>query len=304
MIKRRNFIQQAAISGLTLSSGVLGMSRLLKPDITNITVLHTNDWHSRIEPFPDDDSYKAGRGGFERRAAMVEAVRKSTDNVLLLDSGDVFQGTPYFNFYGGELEYKLMSELKYDATTMGNHDFDNGLDGLIDVMPLATFPLVISNYGLDDTPLAGRTVPHIIKQFGEIRIGVFGLGIELQGLVPDKLYGDTQYHDPIKVGQQVASQLKHDMGCDYVICLSHLGYKYDHDKVDDVSLARSTTDIDLILGGHTHTFLYEPVVETNLEGEQVAINQAGWGGLMLGRIDLYFENNRRGKCLKCGNSWV
>lgn len=301
---RRDFIQQSVIAGLTLASGRLQLSRLAESDMARVTILHTNDWHSRIEPFPEDGSRKGGRGGFERRAKLVQRVRQEQSNVLLLDSGDVFQGTPYFNFFGGELEYKLMSELGYDATTMGNHDFDGGMDGLLKVLPNANFPLVISNYDLSDTVLHDSTTPYIIKEVADMRIGIFGLGIELKGLVPKSLYGNTVYQDPVAVGQQTANTLRHDLKCDYVICLSHLGYSYKHNKIDDVKLAGSTNNIDLILGGHTHTFLNEPHIVSNLDEEKVVINQAGWGGLMLGRIDLYLEKNRRGKCLNCGTFWL
>ena len=219
----------------------------------------------------------------------------------MFDAGDYFQGTPYFNFFGGELEIKLMSELKYDAATIGNHDFDFGMDGLLKQLPHANFPILIANYDFSDTILRDKVQPYKIFEKDKIKIGVFGLGIELQGLVPKALYGNTVYQDPIKAGNMWADKLKNEMDCDYVICLSHLGYKYQEDKVSDHTLAENTENIDLIIGGHTHTFLQAPVSVKNKSGKPVLINQAGFAGILLGRVDILFERNRKGRCLTCEN---
>ena len=245
--------------------------------------------HSRIDPFPMDGSRNEGQGGVSRRATLIERVRKSEDHVLLFDCGDIFQGTPYFNFFGGELELKLMSELKYDATTIGNHDFDGGIEGLHKQMPHADFPFLIANYDFENTILKDKTKPYKIFVRNGVRIGVFGLGIELTGLVPKSLYKETIYMDPITIGDKLSKQLRYDEKCDFVICLSHLGYRYRSDKISDVVLAQNTEEIDLILGGHTHTFMSEPHIELNKKGEEVIINQAGWAGIMLGRLDIFFE---------------
>jgi len=273
-------------------------------EISRISILHTNDMHSRIEPFPLDGTKYEGKGGVARRAATIKAIRKEVDNVLLLDAGDIFQGTPYFNLFGGELEFKLMSKMGYDAATFGNHDFDGGITGLVKQMPHANFPFVNSNYNFSNTPLSGKVKEYLIFEKGDIKIGLTGVGIELKGLVPKKLYGETQYLDPIKNANRVAKFLKKDIKCDYVICLSHLGFKYDKPIVSDLILAEESSDIDLILGGHTHTFLEKPIVIKNKKNQSVVINQVGWAGIVLGRLDLHFEKNKKHKCVTCENTLI
>ena len=264
---------------------------LAKHDIQKITILHTNDVHSHIDPFPVNDPKFPGLGGVARRSALIRKIRAEERNVLLLDVGDIFQGTPYFNMYGGELEFKMMSEMGYDASTIGNHDFDNGMDGLVKQLPHASFPFICSNYDFSDTPLNQKTIPSKIFTKGGIKIGVFGLGIELRGLVDQKLYGNTKYLDPLEKAAYQAHYLKKEMNCDLVICLSHLGYQYKDNKISDEVLARESLNIDLILGGHTHTFLDEPVRFRNRHGKEILVGQVGWAGIKLGRIDFYVEKN-------------
>lgn len=304
-MNRRIFIQQAGISSLLLSSGAHELYALVgKPEIVQLTILHTNDVHSRVEPFPMDGSRNQGLGGAAKRATLIKKVREEQKNVLLLDAGDIFQGTPYFNFYNGELEMKLMSAMGYDAATIGNHDFDAGVEGLVKQLPHANFPLIVSNYDMKDTLLKGRTKEYKIFEKSGIRIGVFGLGIELEGLVPKALYQDIVYLDPIEKAKQVSQLLKNEEKCDFVICLSHLGYKYNENKVSDTILAAETSDIDLIIGGHTHSFLNEPIKAANKTGKPVFIAQVGWAGIILGRIDVFFERNRKGSCITCKNMVV
>jgi 5'-nucleotidase len=251
-----------------------------------------------------DGSRNAGLGGATKRAHLIGKIRSEENHVLLLDSGDIFQGTPYFNFFGGELEFKLMSDMGYDAVTIGNHDFDAGLDGLVKQLPHANFPFICSNYNFDSTPLQSRTLAYKTFQFEDIRIGVMGLGIELKGLVPAKLYGETQYLDPLQIANQTALHLKKEEKCHYIICLSHLGYSYRENKIDDLKLARQSSNIDLILGGHTHTFLKAPNLLANRDNNPVTINQVGWAGILLGRLDIYFERNRKDRCVTCQNRWI
>lgn len=304
-MKRRTFLQQAGVSGLVLAGGLQDVLALaVKPELVRLTILHTNDVHSRIEPFPMDGSRNQGLGGAAKRATLIKKIREQEKNVLLLDAGDIFQGTPYFNFFLGELEMKLMTAMGYDAATLGNHDFDAGIEGLVRQMPHAKFPFLNANYDMKDTLLKGRTKEYEIFEKSGIRIGVFGIGIELQGLVPKDLYQDIVYLDPIANAQRVASFLKNEKKCDFVICLSHLGYKYKEQKVSDTVLAGETTYIDLIIGGHTHTFLNEIVLEKNKEGKPVSIAQAGWAGILLGRIDVVFEKSRGNKCMTCKNIYV
>lgn len=302
---RRDFISHLGMGGFLLTAGKFPLYAFEDDaDITKITIMHTNDVHSRIEPFPNDGSRNAGLGGAGRRAKMIDNIRAANAHNLLFDSGDIFQGTPYFNFYGGELEIKLMSEMGYDACTMGNHDFDGGIDGFAKQMQHANFDVLMANYQFADTPLEHKTKLYKTFKKGDIKVGVFGLGIELNGLVPEKLYGATKYLNPVSEANRVANILKYDEKCDYIICLSHLGYEYDDPKVSDVVLAQNTKNIDLILGGHTHTFLKEPRLVENLEHKVVTINQAGWAGILLGQIDLYFERNKKGKCMTCKNLQV
>ena len=259
----------------------------------NITILHTNDVHSHIEPFSKDHSEFPNKGGFERRATLISEIRRQNPNTLLFDAGDIFQGTPYFNFYGGEIEFKLMSMLGYDAVTIGNHDFDNGIDGLDKQLPNAKFDIISSNYDFKNTILESKISNYKIYNKSGVKIGVFGLGIELEGLVSKDLYKETKYLDPIDIANDTAKKLKETENCDLVICLSHLGYKYEKfpNKVSDLNLAKSTKNIDLIIGGHTHTFMNKPVVVKNNVENDVLINQVGCFGLYLGRIDFSFDND-------------
>ncbi|MEH0157441.1 metallophosphatase [Limibacter armeniacum] len=297
---RRGFIKQLLRNtalvgaGLWLPVPLFGASSTVK----KLTILHTNDTHSHIEPFPETDRKYPGMGGVVRRKALIEKIREEEKNVLLLDSGDIFQGTPYFNFFKGEIEFKAMSAMKYDAATIGNHDFDNTVEGLEAMLPHADFDFVIANYDFSNTAMNGRSRPYKIFEKDKIKVGVFGLGIELEGLVAKGCYMETEYIDPIAVAQEYSSKLRDKEKCDLVICLSHLGYKYDHEneseKVSDIKLAAATEGIDLILGGHTHTFLDEPVTVTNAKGKEVLIAQVGFGGIKLGRIDFYFDTKTNG----------
>jgi 5'-nucleotidase len=302
-MERRTFVKHLGVGTLLVGGSPVAVSAMdwLRSPI-KLTILHTNDVHSRVDPF--DSGRYAGKGGAARRAATIDRVRKEEDHVLLLDAGDIFQGTPYFNYFGGELEFKLMSEMKYDAATIGNHDFDAGIDGLHAQLPNADFPFLISNYDFSDTILDGKTKPYQVFRKGPLRIGVFGLGIELEGLVPKVLYKDTRYLDPVEKARETARILRHEEQCDYVICLSHLGYLYGDDTISDVALGKTVSDIDLIIGGHTHTFLDKPTVVKNPEGRPVLINQAGWAGIVLGRLDIYFNRTRSTECTYCENILV
>lgn len=292
-MKRREFIEKTTAGAAMISLG-LSMSSF-KSNIKHITILHTNDVHSHIDPFPIDDPRNPNMGGVARRASLIESIRQENPNVLLLDAGDIFQGTPYFNYYGGELEFKLMSMMKYDLSTIGNHDFDNGVDGLAAQMPHATFEFISANYDFKNTAMDGFVKPFKIFNKDGIKIGVFGLGIELQGLVDKKLSKETVYNNPLESAQDMIRILKKENKCDLIICLSHLGYKYsraDINKISDLKLAELTQDIDLIIGGHTHTFLDKPTIVKNLEGKEVVVNQVGCYGINLGRIDFYFDNEK------------
>ncbi len=298
-MKRRNFIKQTAATSTLIGLGGLSLTSCSQATNKHITILHTNDVHSHIETFTTNHPKYPGLGGVAKRATIIEKVRNENPNTLLLDAGDIFQGTPYFNFFGGEVEFKLMSKLKYDAATIGNHDFDNGIDGLNAQLPHATFDFLISNYNFKNTILDGKTQPYKIYNKDGLKIGVFGLGIELNGLVDPLLYKETKYLDPVEIAQDTSRILKEDQGCDLIICLSHLGYNYKRNpgKISDLNLAKKTKNIDLIIGGHTHTFLPKPTLVKNATNENMLINQVGKWGINLGRIDFYFDEykNKTGK---------
>jgi len=294
MLNRRKFISQTVLAAGSLLVGSRLNAAVDSPDPdAMLTILHTNDVHSRIDPFPMDGSRNQGLGGVAARSELIKQLRIEQDQVLLFDAGDIFQGTPYFNLFKGEPEIKAMTAMGYDAATVGNHDFDAGLQNLADQLNAhASFPMIVSNYDFTGTPMQDKSIPYRIYKKGRLKIGVTGVGIELQGLVPESLYGNTKYLDPVQKANEAADLLK-KRGCDLVICLSHLGYKYQENKISDVLLAQQSQNIDLIIGGHTHTFLNQPDVVKNRNGADVIINQVGFGGINLGRLDFAFDRKKK-----------
>lgn len=302
MLSRKSFIKQA-----TLSSGaVLAGSKLMEAaeylSPLKLTILHTNDTHSRLEPFPMDGGRNQGLGGIAGRAQLIKKIRAEEEHVLLLDAGDIFQGTPYFNIYKGEPEIKAMSQMQYDACTIGNHDFDAGMENLASQMDKhANFPMLVTNYDFTGTPMEHKTQPYKIFKKGKLKIGVLGVSIEGRGLIPDNLFGATKYLDPVQKANETAALLKQIENCDMIICLSHLGNKYSDAKVSDEILAKESEFIDLIIGGHTHTFLDEPLKYKNKNGNDVLVNQVGWAGIILGRLDYEFSKFSGKKLVKNHN---
>lgn len=294
---RREFLKYALGAGAVLYGWDMRSNtyNLQKKGFEKLTILYTNDQHSRIEPFPANDAKYPNEGGFAKRAALIEKIRSEEENVLLLDAGDIFQGTPYFNYFSGEIEYKLMSMMQYDAVTFGNHDFDLGCENIVKQMPHASFDFINCNYGLSDTALANnkKVFPYRIYKKGKLKIGITGIGIDLENLVDKRFTKGIVYNDPVAGANKWAAVLKQDEKCDYVICLSHLGYKYDNTKISDVLLSSQTKDIDLIIGGHTHTFLNEPEVLKNANGNEIVVTQVGWAGIWLGKIELYFSPDKK-----------
>lgn len=294
-MKRRDFIHHSLATSAFVTLGGLSLQSFTANSAKkHITILHTNDVHSHIDPFDANDPRNPNQGGAARRATLIENIRKENPNTLLLDAGDIFQGTPYFNYYGGELEFKLMSMMKYDLATIGNHDYDNGIDGLYAQLPNAEFEFVSANYDFSNTVMDTHVKPYKIFVKDGIKIGIFGLGIKLDGLVDKRMYKETVYNDPIEAAQDMSRILKEEEKCDLVICLSHLGYHYSKypDRISDLILAKKTKNIDLIIGGHTHTFLPKPTIEKNLNGDSVLVNQVGAYGLYVGRIDFYFDHEK------------
>jgi len=295
-MNRRNFIA----SGSMVAGSLLWQPAVFAAEpVSRLTILHTNDVHSRLDPFPKDGTRNAGMGGVAARAALISRIRSQEEQVLLLDAGDIFQGTPYFNVFKGEPEMKAMRMMGYDAGIMGNHDFDAGLENFaVQLTSHGKFPIVMCNYGFEGTPMDSLYQPYKIFQKGDLQIGVTGVGIELDGLVPEALYGKTVYRDPIVAANTQADVLKKKMKCDMVICISHLGDKYADNQVSDEVFAKSSENIDLIIGGHTHRFFEKPREYRNAAGAQVWVNQVGWGGLQLGRLDFEFSKKNGHKMIK------
>ncbi|HYQ56808.1 MAG TPA: metallophosphoesterase [Draconibacterium sp.] len=291
-MNRRRFIKNVAVGTAGISLGAVPYELFAHDDFTTISIMHTNDIHCHIEPFSGADERYANQGGLARIAQLAANQRQKNPNTLLLDAGDMFQGTPYFNYFKGELILKVMSEAGYDASTIGNHEFDNGLSGIKEPLLNAEFPVISSNYNFSGTILDGSFPAYKIFKRAGIKIGVYGLGIELDGLVTKENYGKTVYNDPLMVAQKMEHFLKTDKNCDLVICLSHLGLRYSSNEVSDMDLAANTSYTDLIIGGHTHTFLEKPLEEKNKRGERVIVNQAWWGGLVVGKIDFIFERSK------------
>ncbi len=296
MWSRRSFLKTTGIVGLLMGSGMIpkfAAAAKYKKQERRITLLHTNDMHSHIEPFPKSDPNYGGMGGFVRLNTLVKKIRSQEKHVLLFDAGDVFQGTPYFNFFKGEVEYRLMSKIGYDAGTLGNHEFDNGIEGISSQIKHLNFPLVNSNYRLTGTSLEGKIEEYKIFVKGGFRVGVFGVGVDLNGLVSSENRGAVAYMDPVETSEIMVEKLRNNHNCNLIVCLSHLGLNNPYGDDCDIHLAKNTKGVDVIIGGHTHTLMENPVFVKNLEGKHVLINQVGWAGIALGRVDIILdaENN-------------
>jgi len=259
-----------------------------------ITILHTNDTHSQIDPLPANDRQYPDKGGVARRATLVKRVRKENPNTLLIDAGDVFQGTPYFNFYKGEVEYKSMSLIGYDVGTLGNHDFDNGVAALAAAMKFANFEFVSANYDVTGTPLASRVKPYVVRLIGGVRVGLFGLGISPDNLITPENFKGVRYNDPVKASRDVVAALRERESCTLVVAMSHLGY-YPNDReggIGDTQVAAQVDGIDFIASGHTHTFMKQPVMTKTPSGGNTIIFQVGRSGIYVGRVDLKLRDGK------------
>ncbi len=253
-----------------------------------IVIYHTNDTHSRIEPVdPHSSDRNAGMGGYVRRATVLDSLRTVEPELLLFDCGDFSQGTPYYNFYQGEVEIKLMNLMKYDAVTIGNHEFDFGLENMARLFKMANFPIVCANYDFTGTVVEGLVKPYTIFNKDGLKVGVFGLSPRLEGLVQASNCIGVEYLDPISVADEVAAKLKFEEKCDLVICISHLGLRPSPlNRASDQVLVKETANIDVVLGGHSHTFMEEPEFVNNREGVAVPISQMGKNGVFLGKLSV------------------
>lgn len=250
-----------------------------------LVILHTNDTHSQVEPTDKNQSSNANMGGYARRMGLIQKIRAEEKNVLLVDAGDYWQGTPYFNFFNGHVEIDALNRMKYDAVGLGNHEFDNGIDSLAGALRKAVFPIVSANYDVKNTLLKGLVQPYIITYRDGLKIGIFGLGVNPDGLIFEKNYAGMKYYDPVKTAKKTACKLKKLKKCDVIICLSHLGSDSTEIAINDFKLAKKTRYIDVIIGGHSHTML-ENTRTNNADGKPVIIAQMAKSGLFLGRIDL------------------
>ncbi len=251
---------------------------------TKLVILHTNDTHSQVEPTEESARFP-NMGGYARRMGIIDKIRKEEVNVLLVDAGDYWQGSPYFNFFNGRIEIDAMNRMKYDAATLGNHEFDNGVDTLAVVLSEANFPVLSSNYEVSGSDLSNILKPYIIIEKNGIKIGLFALGVEPKGLIMASNYRGVIYKDPVQTAVNMSSFLKKEK-CDIIICLSHLGTK--ENMVNDFDIARATKYVDVIVGGHSHE-LIENRTEANADGKPVVVAQMGKSGLYLGRIDIWLE---------------
>ena len=256
-----------------------------------LLILHTNDTHSRIEPMSKYEKKieQAGKGGYVRRATFIKEEREKNEDLLLFDCGDFSQGTPYYNMFRGEIEIKLMNEMGYDAATIGNHEFDFGLENMLRLFKMANFPIVCANYDFTGTILERMVKPYVILEQKGLKIGVFGLSPKLEGLVQEKNYEGIIYNEPCEVANKVAAYLKNDKKCDVVICLSHLGWKVGPTNVaSDELLIANTRNIDVVLGGHSHSFFEKTLFYKNLDGVNVPLQQMGKNGIFVGKMNLKF----------------
>ena len=256
-----------------------------------IYLFHTNDMHSRIEPFPENyqDTLLAGKAGMVRRATFISQQREIHPDLLLFDCGDFSQGTPYYNIYKGEVEISMMNEMRYDAGTIGNHEFDFGLENMARLFRLVEFPIVCANYDVTGTVLEGLVKEYVVLHRDGIKIGVFGLGAQLEGLVAKASYGDVKFEDPVSEAQRIADLLKMQEKCDLVICLSHLGWKGE--PYSDVELIENTCNIDVVLGGHSHSYFEKPEYYKNLDGVEVPLQQMGKHAAFIGKMVLTLQKN-------------
>jgi 5'-nucleotidase len=293
MTTRRDFLGASILAGLSLSVPNGGRSLSL-PARALITVLHTNDTHSQIDPILDNDKTYPGKGGVARRATLVKRVRKQNPNTLLIDAGDVLQGTPYFNFYKGEVEYKAMSLIGYDAGTIGNHEFDNGVEALAKAYQFANFDIVSTNYNVRGSALESRVKPWVVKQVGGLKVGLFGMGIRPEGLITSDNFKPLHYLDPVKTVGEVTKLLREQEGCSLVLGMSHLGYYAEPkpNEVGDSQVAAQVDGIDFIASGHTHTFMQKPVLQKNPSGKDTIIFQVGRSGIYVGRIDFTLRDGK------------
>jgi len=261
---------------------------LLGQQKVKLVILHTNDTHSQIEPTDKSILKTSDMGGYARRMGQIDQIRATEKNVLLVDAGDFSQGTPYFNFFNGRIEIDGMNRMKYDAVTLGNHEFDNGVDTLATILRNARFAVISSNYELSNTPLKDLVKPYMILERGGLRIGIMALDVNPKSLIFEKNYKGIVYDDPVDKAVEVSTLLKKKEKCDVIICLSHLSSDSTKHVVNDFEIARKSRYIDVIIGGHSHSLITNTNVK-NAAGKPIVIAQMGKSGMYLGEVVLELE---------------
>ena len=281
------------LQGLKVLIFLLAFSTIsvLAGEKVKLVILHTNDTHSQVEPTEKSTLKTADMGGYARRMGVIQKIRSEEKNVLLLDAGDFSQGTPYFNFYNGRIEIDALNRMKYDAGTLGNHEFDNSIDTLSVILAKAKFPFISSNYDVGKTPIEKFIRPYLILKKAGLKIGIMALNVEPKSLIIESNYRGLIYNNPVEKAKEMSAFLKKNKKCNFVICLSHLGSDSTSVDVNDFDIAHETQYIDVIIGGHSHSML-ENIKTNNIVGEKVVIAQMGKSGLYLGRIDLELEKKK------------
>lgn len=259
-----------------------------------LTLLYTNDTHSAVMPLSAnlDDTLKAGRGGFVRRVALVNRERQKDADLLLFDSGDFSQGSPYYTLFKGDVEVELMNRMGYDAVAIGNHEFDFGLDNMARLLRMASFPVVCANYDFSGTPVEGLVRPYVVLHRKGLKIGVFGLSPKLDGLVQAGNFKGVRCENPIDAANRVAALLKEREGCDVVVCLSHLGWDMKKPDIDDAAVIGASRNIDVVLGGHSHSYFRDVVRIKDADGKEVLVDQNGKHAIYVGKMVLTIQNKR------------
>ena len=242
-----------------------------------LTIMHFNDTHSHLEP--ERAGKSAGRGGVIERAALVDSVRNAVGrrNFLLLHAGDFNQGTSYYTTLGGMLEVGLVNALGYDVITLGNHEFDDGIEHLGRRLAGLKCPVVCSNYDFSQFELGKYVKPYVVLKRGGMRIGIFGMLTDITKVVERTIADRLPKFGDVETADRWASYLKNEKKCDIVIALTHLGI--ENEDFMDQDLVRATRNIDLVVGGHSHTFIKDIVYENNIDGKPVPIVQNGCWGL-------------------------
>ena len=278
--KIRNSVLKGLLSALVI------ISCSLDANARKLVILHTNDTHSQIEEIRSGNGI--GKGGVHQRAEFFARIKAENENVLILDAGDYNQGTPYFTIFKGDLEVQVMNELGYEVVTLGNHEFDNGLDELARRLKNARYTTVCANYDFTDTPLRDIVKPYVIIERGGLKIGIFGITTDLKTLVAKQNVKGMVYKDAYQVTDATALKLRNELGCDLVIALTHIGYSGYPDQLSDINLAQKTENVDIIIGGHSHTFLKSEKIYKNRAGKDVVIVQAGAQGEYVGCLEIEY----------------